>query len=283
MEYSVYDLLRILLKKWYIIALCACLLGGGAVFLSRYSYKTAVEQYKELTTETVPVIVDVGTTKVSFRYTFTANTDKLTSLFNLYLESLKNGDTETGIFVKNEDLKKLFIRESTPQVEAEMISGEIMEKLQEAADEANLQEPPSVAPDKTVIPPTGALNVAAHFVAKIDGYQKLSLEVSGLEQVVAEQLIAAYCALITEECCTDLLSVTLKETGKKFVLDPLRPTATAVLAQTVMREPPAPPSMVKTAGTAALFGAVLGCFGVLIATFIKDTRPQKTKPQADKE
>lgn len=49
MEYSVYDLIRILLKKWYVILLVMALLGGAAGVFSQRSYQAALADYEDYT------------------------------------------------------------------------------------------------------------------------------------------------------------------------------------------------------------------------------------------
>ena len=49
MEYSVYDLLRILLKRWYIILLAMLAAGAAAYFLSSASREYVQESYDQLT------------------------------------------------------------------------------------------------------------------------------------------------------------------------------------------------------------------------------------------
>lgn len=55
MEYSIFDLIRILLKKWHVILLGSCLTGGASLILSQWSYQCAIAQYAELTSATSPV------------------------------------------------------------------------------------------------------------------------------------------------------------------------------------------------------------------------------------
>ena len=44
MEYSVFDLVRALLKKWYVIVLVMALVSGASVFTSRASYEKPIPQ-----------------------------------------------------------------------------------------------------------------------------------------------------------------------------------------------------------------------------------------------
>ena len=70
MEYSVFDLVRALLKKWYVIVLVMALVSGASVFTSRASYEKALADYEAYTTETIPT-GETGTLTVSVGYDYT--------------------------------------------------------------------------------------------------------------------------------------------------------------------------------------------------------------------
>ena len=69
MEYSVFDLVRALLKKWYVIVLVMALVSGASVFTSRASYEKALADYEAYTTETIPT-GETGTLTVSVGYDY---------------------------------------------------------------------------------------------------------------------------------------------------------------------------------------------------------------------
>ena len=73
----------------------------------------------------------------------------------------------------------------------------------------------------------------------------------------------SYCAEITD-----------MEVESSFTPDPVQYTESAQFAQTVMKKPEQRPILVKTVGTAAAYSFVFACFGVLLYTFIKDSRRQ---------
>ena len=66
MEYSVFDLIRILLKKWYVILLVMVLLGGAAGVLSQKSYQTALAEYEDYTARELPVNTETGDLTAAF-------------------------------------------------------------------------------------------------------------------------------------------------------------------------------------------------------------------------
>ena len=71
MEYSVYDLIRILLKKWYVILLVMALLGGAAGVFSQRSYQAALADYEDYTSRAAPVNTEVGSYTAVYQCGFT--------------------------------------------------------------------------------------------------------------------------------------------------------------------------------------------------------------------
>ena len=67
MEYSVKDLFRILVKKWYWILLSAVVAASVAGGVSQVSYSGVLRQYEELTTETYPVDSLMGSVTAQVR------------------------------------------------------------------------------------------------------------------------------------------------------------------------------------------------------------------------
>ena len=279
MEYSVYDLIRVLLKKWFIIVLCTLLVGGGAIGMSWLSYEEAVDNYQALTTETVPVIVNTGTTTVAYRYSYGGHEELISTVLGLYQQTVQ---TETSVVPEVQTLVDLAFANAKPNIDASVTSPELMVKVQEAIDQLSLQEPPTINADKVVTPSSGPLQVADHLtVALRNG--TVHLTVTGLEEEVAKAVLDAYCRMFSVMNENLVFTTTLEVNNLSFTPDPLQPTTMALVAQVVMEEPPEAPSAVKVAGTGACFGFVLGCFVVLLATFIKDTRPSKKEELSNEE
>lgn len=67
MEYSVKDMFRILVKKWYWILLSAVVAASVAGGVSQASYSGVLRQYEELTTETYPVDSLMGSVTAQVR------------------------------------------------------------------------------------------------------------------------------------------------------------------------------------------------------------------------
>ena len=97
MEYSVYDLIRILLKKWYVILLVMALLGGAAGVFSQRSYQAALADYEDYTSRAAPVNTEVGSYTAVYQCGFTV-TD-----FSRY-----QGQYEPAVVMAGIDLQRLF-------------------------------------------------------------------------------------------------------------------------------------------------------------------------------
>lgn len=279
MEYSVYDLIRILLKKWYIIVLCALLVGSGAIGLSWLSYQDAIDNYEELTTQTVPVIVNTGTTTASYQYTYSGQEELISTVLSLYQQTAQ---MEMFVVPEAKTLVDLAFADAKPNIDASVTSLELLAKVQKAVDQLSLYEPPTINADKVVTPSAGPLQVAAHLsVALRNG--TIHMTVTGLEEEVAKTVLDAYCRTFSEVNANLIFTTALEAIDLSFAPDPLQPTAMALLAQEIMAEPPTAPGVVKVAGTGACFGFAVGCFIVLLVTFIKDTRPNKKEKPSNEE
>ena len=76
MEYSVKDLVKILLKKWYIILLSVCVVGVAAFFLSQASYAQAVKDYDSYTSAMEQMKQLIQTDECYSRYIVSCLDDK---------------------------------------------------------------------------------------------------------------------------------------------------------------------------------------------------------------
>lgn len=269
MEYSVSDLIRILLKKWYVILLTMLAVSCMALFLSQRSYRTAVAQYEALTTEKAPVLVQLGTLEQSAVLTFTVSDLTSQSIFD---------------YTEEEQQAFLTMLENTQLAALEEIcqSAELFAAMQTCLLPLNLQEPPFIDADKKVTPSSGPLVLENHMTSAVRSSQ-VTLSVSGLEEDACAAVAEAYWACLAEQLTSVLITTTADASRAAFTPDPERFTNDALLMQEVMAEPaPTPPRPVKVAGTAAAYSFVFACFGVLLYTFIRDTAPAE-KHRGSKE
>ena len=70
MEYTVFELIRILLKRWYVILMTMCFIGGVSIFTAQRSYTQAVQNYEASISETISAGVDTGTLSATYLYDY---------------------------------------------------------------------------------------------------------------------------------------------------------------------------------------------------------------------
>lgn len=279
MEYSVYDLIQILVKKWYVILLAMCLVGGLSTVTARSSYAQTVKNYEESVSKVIDTGVDTGTLTASYLYDY-----EMTDLSKYLVEAKRkaafwesfseelHGGTREGTM----DISEL-AEEAYAKVTQEAISlltdTRVLQSAQSAMDAFQYQEPPTIDGQGNVISSVGPLNVSQHLSVELLEGNTVRLTVFGLEEEVSRQILDAYLKNLKEVGRSDYsMEVSLVEGEQSFTPDPVRFTESAAFAQLVMQKPEKAPIMVKTVGTAAVYAFVLSCFLILVVTFVKDSR-----------
>lgn len=284
MEYSVQDLIKILIKKWYIIILAAVLLGCGSVPLSQISYQKACEQYERITSDTTPVILEVGDLVVTYNCEYTVQPDILSDFLSLYLDGQQKQEDETVRGPINGKVSQKMIQAIDQRIVEIASTDSLFEELQNECDENKLKlpEPPLTEEEKFELQFTLTPKIAYFFSVEAVDEGVITVTVSGLEEEKAEQLVELYQQVFERQNCNNsIATITLQQSSSAFTPDSLEPV-TAQLAQVVMAEP-TPPSMVRVVGMASVFGVVLACFGILVFAFIMDTRASRKAKQNDEK
>ena len=266
MEYSVYDLIRILLKKWYVILLTMVVVAGLATVSARKSYEKAVADYEKYTSETISTGVETGTVVASYRYSYTVNDlSKYTSQYETKAAFLQkfadNFDSEAyGQDEKNSvyALAEQAFAKVSEDFSRLLSDGLVMSGTQDAMSALEYQEQPTIDGSGLIYPSTGPMTVANHLVVGILDESTLRVTVSGLEETVAQQLVEAYLDCMVSVGHQDYaLEVVVTPLSVNYFPNPVFYTSTAQLAQTVMQKPEQAPILVKTVGTAAVYAFVL--------------------------
>lgn len=283
MEYSVYDLIRTLLKKWYVILITMILIGSISIFLSQRSFSAVQENYEEFTTQTIPAETNTGTYTAVYQCRFQMNSyEYYRTLVEQSYRFLWDYIQETTGLVDqplSEDTLYSMAEEAYDYAYTDFQTlldntTEILPKVQAYAEEAGYLEPPVLFADGTTdssqqVP----LVVSDHLSVSVEANGLLSLTATGLTEEMGSSLINHYIAQvqIMGEDQYDM-AITAVEQTHEFTQNRNSYTDDAILSQTVMKEPESAPSVVKAAATGAAFGFVLACFGVLLFTFIRDSR-----------
>lgn len=283
MEYSVYDLIRILLKKWYVILITMAVIGGLSVFLSQRSFAAVQENYEEYTTQTIPAETNVGMYTAVYQCSFQMNSYEryrtLVEQEHRFLWDYTQEATGSEELTLPEDALYSMAEEAYGYARADFQTllgntAEILPQVQTYAEEAGYLEPPILLADGTMdssqqVP----LVVSDHLSVSVDEDGILTITISGLTEEMGVSLIESYVAQvqIMGEDQYDM-AITAVEHSSEFTQNHSSYTDDALLSQTVMKEPESAPSAVKAAATGAAFGFVLACFGVLLFTFVRDSR-----------
>lgn len=269
MEYSVYDLIRILLKRWYVILLTMCIVGGLAMVLSQRSFEKVSEDYEALTTAPEPEISGKGSTKVQYDYTFEVQD------FSKYTEKVKE--------------KEEFYHGYLDNIGAGVFSDERRPNIYAEADAAFNQAYADVhslfTNSLTFFNAQAALDdrkkeivLSEHLTVEEPGDGIVCLTIGDLNEEDARIVADAYVDALTQVGMeTFSIDLALKESYYEYHPVTKQDTSVSDLAQAVLKKPENAPNSIKAAATAAAFGFVLGCFGVLLATFIQDTHSKTPK------
>lgn len=281
MEYSVFDLIRILLKKWYVIVLVIALVSGVSIFAARASYNRVLADYEAYTTETIPT-GETGTLTVSVRYDYTVtDISEYVDAAKREADFIQRFSEEVGESIQE---KTGSLSENYGHQAYASFQSKLTQLPQDALLLANVQkdisayeflEPPYIDEQGELITPDTPLTVSNHLQVAADGTNGLNLTITGLEEEPARKILESYLENLQTICRTSYCAeITDVEVESSFTLDPVQYTESAQFAQTVMQKPEQRPIMIKTMGTAAAYAFVFACFGVLLYTFIKDSRRQ---------
>ena len=273
MEYSVYDLIRILLKKWYVILITVLLFAGISTVTAKKSYENAIRNYEKYTSE-YKAPESGGALNAVCQYSY-----ELTD-FSSYVEEAK----------RQRDFYRAFQEELAPGSSGEMfnvtayiesayqaVKGKAADLLTDALVLQRLQAEIPAAPEGDETPSVGEV-----LQVEVLGAGQFRVTVKGMDEHTADSILDAYLQAITEVgMSTYSLAVQAEVSEKEYV--PVSSTLTdrAQLAQEIMERPTAAPILAKTVGVSAVMAFGLACFGVLLYTFIRDTAPAEKRRGAE--
>ena len=269
MEYTVSDLLKIFLRRWYVILLSMALLAAVAVYTSQASFQQVSEDYETYTTETKPVTVQVGTLTAAVPYrcdiadynALFHQSDALAAFYEKYTKQLPEDVFDTD--------KKL--DPSSYALNAySQISTSFSALIADSAVSAEVNA--MYAGQEEPLQPGKPLTAFDHFAVSIPSADTLQIVISDLTEETAEAALRTYLTALADAADKYNLTVALDEPDMTYTAAPLEYTERALFAQMTMKAPEAPPSIVRTIGMAMIFGFVFSCFGILLVTFIKDSK-----------
>lgn len=270
MEYSVYDLIRILLKKWYVILITVLLFAGISTVTAKKSYENAIRNYEKYTSEYKAPESD-GDLNAVCQYNY-----ELTD-FSSYVEEAK----------RQRDFYRAFQEELAPGSSGDLfnvtayiesayqsVKGKAAELLTDPLVLQRVQaEISKAAPEGDEIPSVGE-------VLQVDvlGADQFRVTVKGMEERTADSILDTYLRAMKEiGASTYSLAVQAEVSEEEYIPVPSTLTDRAQLAQEIMERPTAAPILAKTVGVSAVMAFGLACFGVLLYTLIRDTAPAEKR------
>lgn len=255
MEYNVFDLVKRLLKNWYIILLAMIVVSVGAVGLSQRSYEKAVEDYYAYTTETEPQKPDVG--QAVALVSFDASEESLSNM-RVVLGMLNSEDSERSY--TDEMLKQAILKVAEPHILDMLMDTELLEGVQLSLKENGWDE---------------EVLLTDHFYVQNKQEQTIQLVTGDLTESESQMVFEAYLSVLTENLSGLMIDIDFKQMSCTFTLSEPEFTEDAKFAQIIMQVPVEKPNMVKPALTGAIFGFAIGCIVVLFWIFAKDVAKQE--------
>lgn len=261
MEYSVIDLIRILLKKWYVILITIAAFSMVSSITARKSYEAAVLNYETYTTEQESASIGLGTLHAVYQYQyelldFSKFAEEIEEKLNFY-----------------SSMQSALPAEVSVQYDASSFVEQSYAKMKQTAAALPMDTKVLNAAQKVL----AGSNITNALTAELLENGDLRLTISGLTEEAAERVLTAYLdALISYGASDYSLQIELRLQSEEFVLTPVL-TKEAQFAQQIMEKPTAAPIFAKTVGTSAVAAFALACFGILLVTFIRDTRRAVSK------
>lgn len=263
MEYSVYDLIKILLKRWYIILGVAIAVAVSAAFVSVRSYNETLENY-QVYAQQLELPEGFGTTDAEFMLQYEIVDKEQFADKEVFVQGFLAASEESE--EKAMALAEIAYRSYEPGNE------KIMAKLAEALAESSVWDSAD-AIVKEYLEDTSASSVMSVSLTEAGS---LVVHVNKLWEGIANTLmttfINSYRAVCAEKCG---LAVTVETISYQYVASEPTYTSEAELAQLVMVEEPSAHGILKTVGMAGILSFALTCIAVLVVVFVKENKPKK--------
>ncbi len=269
MEYSVFDLLKILIRKWYIIVAVVLVITLLAVLLSYHSYNNALATYNEAVSETVKYPTEIGKMTVTYHYDYEAD-DSVGAAF----DALKALHPEMELPTDEEKFTAALFEEKKLPIYSSLTSnmGAVIAVIQGEIDELEWQEPPIVDKNGDIVPYEGTLIVSSHVsFAPLVG-DTFQIIIFDLDKDTANKLLEVCQEQFAEFHSDDLIAIELTQTASEFERNPEQPTLNAALSETVMTKPEGRPGIIRTACIAAVLSFALACVCILVVTFVLESK-----------
>lgn len=245
MEYSVCDLVKRLITKWYLILLITCIFAGLALYFSDISYNRAVKEYKLYMTGESLEFVGSGKTSIVIKYDIdkqkVANTlEIIEDVFGVEAPKYSMGS-----------ITKKVSKNIEPYLISCLTDGQLLQSVHQKFEEEGYGE---------------KINTSEYFSVHYTGEQTFTISIEGIGKDLASTFANIYLQELSDKMQKLMIEVDFFEEESTFVGDKTE------FAQIVMQEPVAKPDIFRTVVTGGVFGFAIACIFVLFGFFVKDAR-----------
>ncbi len=252
MEYNVLYLVKALLKKWYVILLAMGVIIVAAVGLSKVSYKKAVADYQQSM-----AIVQSENKKVMLATEFSYQLDEAAlNLLSDYVQALAPAN-----YSKEELLsaaKASFNAKLADALNDKGVLTEVAEKYELSEEDLSKH-----------------LKVVS--IASLDK-DSFGVYVYEMNEAQANEMKDCYINALQKKLQNVFFSFEIEQKSSQLTV-----TDEEVQFVNAVMEEPAPPSLVRTVITAALYGFAFACIGVLVYIFVKENKKNNKEAGSEAE
>lgn len=256
MEYSVKDLIKILLKKWYVIVIVVCAVSAASFFLSRSSYEQAKKDYAYYTSVMEQVEEGAGTAESTYQITPQAEDENFLRIYSDFLAAHDTAEVPSA-----EQLNFYLLDAVEPKLELTLLSPQLLQPAQQTMD---LEQALGDSDDEPIV-------VKELVEITYQGSGSFTVTVTGLPEASAKTVLESYTAELAQTLSSPIIDYTAEQTAYSFAYSEPVLADSAELAKLIMQEPVSAPSMVRTVATAAIFSFALICIVILVITFMRDS------------
>ena len=280
MEYSVKDLVKILLKKWYFILLVMAVTVTASYFLAQRSFQQAAADYQSHTTAVQSAQAKTGTLTVAYSIRPKTESDNFIQAYTNFLVHHNFSDSEATLTM--DDIAALAIQSLEPHMETTLTHKDILEAAEIPVNNVSFTNQ-----TKITAPGTGTPPAPKPFEICYLGNGKFHVTLTGITETDGQQTLQTYIKELTQTLSTPALEYQIDKISYVFNADKPILTDSAKLAQLVMNKPSQSAvqasAVLKRMCIAAVFSFALACILILIITFVRDAAETEKKQKNSQE
>lgn len=278
MEYSVKDLVKILLKKWWLIILIVGITVAVSYFMSDRSYKQASADYKTYTTAVQQVQKKTGTLTAAYSIRAKTESDSFIQAYTNFL--VHHNFSESDTTPTMEEIAEFALQSLEPHMEALLLNKDILAAADIEAAEISYTNQTNITTPGTASPPP-----AKPIEIRYLGSGRFYVTMTSVVEADAQLVLQNYIKELTQTLSSPTLEYQVDKISYVYNADKPILTDSALLAQLVMTDPSQSNAQARMQTTyilkqlciAAVFSFAISCVLILIVTFVKDSAAAEKK------